>query len=101
MQINEKLKAELLDVITKMDGQIRKFEEKRRAKIESELKTNAALQDKDQKIKKKARTFQKLKQEITEMWQQLETSYNVDAISRLEDELKDKTKKLEMLKGNA
>jgi hypothetical protein len=35
------------------------------------------------------------------MWQQLETSYNVDAISRLEDELKDKTKKLEILKGNA
>lgn len=43
VQINEKLKAELLEVITKMDGQIRKFEDKRRAKIESELKTNAAL----------------------------------------------------------
>ena len=57
IQVNEKLKGELLEVITKMDGQIRKFEEKRRAKVENELKTNAALQDKDQKIKKKARTF--------------------------------------------
>jgi chromosome segregation ATPase len=101
IQVNEKLKAELLEVINKMDGQIRKFEEKRRAKIENELKTNAALQDKDQKIKKKARTFQKLKQEITEMWQQLESSYNIDAINRLEDELKDKTKKLDGLKGDA
>ena len=55
--INEKLKSELLDVITKMDSQIRKFEEKRRAKIENELKTNAALQDKDQKIKRRAKKF--------------------------------------------
>lgn len=43
VQVNEKLKQELLEVITKMDSQIRKFEEKRRAKIEAELKTNAAL----------------------------------------------------------
>lgn len=43
MSINEKLKAELLEVVNKMDSQIRKFEDKRRSKIESELKTNAAL----------------------------------------------------------
>lgn len=55
MSINEKLKTELLEVITKMDSQIRKFEDKRRSKIESELKTNAALQDKDTKIKKKTK----------------------------------------------
>lgn len=35
------------------------------------------------------------------MWQQLESSYNIDAINRLEDELKDKSKKLEGLKGDA
>jgi len=47
IQVNNKLKTELLEVITKMDSQIRKFEDKRRAKIEAELKTNAALIDKD------------------------------------------------------
>jgi len=35
------------------------------------------------------------------MWQQLESSYNIDAINRLEDELKDKSKRLEGLKGDA
>jgi hypothetical protein len=59
--VNEKLKHELLEVITKMDSQIRKFEEKRRAKIEAELKTNAALQDKDKKIKKGAIKYDKYK----------------------------------------
>ncbi len=48
-------------MITKMDSQIRKFEEKRRAKIEAELKTNAALQDKDKKIKKGAVKYDKYK----------------------------------------
>jgi hypothetical protein len=52
MQVNEKLKSELLEVIQKMDSQLKKFEEKRRAKIESDLLTNAALQDKDVKIKR-------------------------------------------------
>jgi len=43
IQVNEKLKTELFEVINKMDSQIKKFEEKRRAKIEADLRTNAAL----------------------------------------------------------
>ena len=35
------------------------------------------------------------------MWQQLETSYNIDGINKMEDELKDRTKKLDKLKGEA
>lgn len=65
------------------------------------MKTNAALQDKDQKIKKRAKKFQRLKGEIQEMWQQLENSYNVEGISKLEDDLKDKTKRLDKLKTEA
>lgn len=98
--VNEKLKSELLEVITKMDEQIRKNEDKRRARIESELKTNAALQDKDVKIKKRARKFHRFKQEIGEMWQQLESSYNIGGINRLEDDLKDKQKQVERLKAD-
>ncbi len=59
--MNEKLKSELLEVITKMDTQIRRFEDKRRAKIEADLKTNAALQDKDHKIKKGAKKYERYK----------------------------------------
>jgi chromosome segregation ATPase len=99
--VNEKLKEELLDVINKMDSQIRKFEDKRRARIENELKTNAALQDKDLKIKKQSRKHIRLKQEISDMWQALESQYSVGAISKLEDELKDKTKRLQKLKQEA
>jgi chromosome segregation ATPase len=100
MQVNEKLKSELLEVITKMDSQIRKFEEKRRAKIEAELKTNAAMQDKDAKIKKGAKKYEKYKQEIAEMWQILEASHNVEGINKLEDELKAKTKQVDKLKAD-
>lgn len=51
VQINEKLKQELLEVINKMDNQLKKFEEKRRAKLEADLLTNAALLDKNANIK--------------------------------------------------
>ena len=84
-----------------MDSQIKKFEEKRRAKIEADLRTNAALQDKDQKIKKGAKKYEQYKQEIAEMWQLLETTYGIDQINKLEDELKAKTRQLEKLKADA
>ena len=48
--INEKLKSELLEVISKMENQLKKFEDKRRAKVENELLTNAALVGKNHKI---------------------------------------------------
>ncbi|CDW74028.1 UNKNOWN [Stylonychia lemnae] len=93
-QINEKLKQELLDVINKMEMQLKKFEEKRRAKIESELQTNTAMIDKNKKIKMGQNKFQRIKQEVQEMWAQLEHSYNIELINKLEDELKDKTNRL-------
>lgn len=51
LQINEKLKSELHEVINKMEMQLKRFEDKRRAKIEAELQTNTAMIDKDRKIK--------------------------------------------------
>lgn len=101
VQVNEKLKSELFEVINKMDSQIKKFEEKRRAKIEAELRTNAALQDKDQKIKKGAKKYEQYKQEIAEMWQLLETTYGIDQVNKLEDDLKAKTRQVEKLRTDA
>jgi|LauGreDrversion4_2_1035121.scaffolds.fasta_scaffold129598_1 hypothetical protein len=100
IQVNEKLKSELFEVINKMDSQIKKFEEKRRAKVEADLRTNAALQDKDQKIKKGAKKYEQYKQEIAEMWQLLENTYGIDQVNKLEDELKAKTKQMEKLKAD-
>lgn len=81
-----------------MDLQIKKFEENRRAKVEAELQTNAALVDKNQKIKMGQRKFQRLKTEVDEMWAQLEHSYNIDLITKLEDELKNKNTQMTKLR---
>ena len=94
MQVNERLKQELSEVISKMETQMRRLEEKRRAKIEAELQTNTALLDKDSKIKTGQKKFLRLKQEVQEMWAQLEHSYNIELITKLEDELKDKNQKM-------
>lgn len=61
MQVNERLKEELLEVINKMENQLKRFEDKRRAKIEADLKTNTALIDKDQKIKVGQKRFLRIK----------------------------------------
>eukprot|EP00347_Sterkiella_histriomuscorum_P008118 403346307 len=93
-QINEKLKQELHEVINKMETQLKRFEDKRRAKIESDLQTNTAMIDKNQKIRMGQKKFQRIKQEVQEMWAQLEHSYNIELINKLEDELKDKTNRM-------
>ena len=79
--------------------QLKRFEDKRRAKIEAELQTNTAMIDKDRKIKVGQNKFIRIKQEVQEMWGQLEHSYNIELINKLEDELKDKTHKMLESKG--
>jgi len=44
---------------------LKRFEEKRRAKYEADLKTDTALVDKNQKIKVGQKKFLKLKQEVS------------------------------------
>ena len=40
----------------------------------------------------------RIKQEVQEMWSQLEHSYNIELINKLEDDLKDKSNKMQRLK---
>lgn len=54
--------------------------------------------DKDQKIRVGQKKFKQLKTEVQAMWQQLEHSYNIELINKLEDNLKDKNNRLNMLK---
>ena len=81
-----------------MEQQLKRFEDKRRAKIEAELHTNAAMVDKNQKIKMGQKKFLRIKQEVAEMWAQLEHSYNIELINKLEDEFKDKSNRLGQVK---
>jgi len=81
-----------------MEMQMKRFEDKRRAKVEAELQTNTALLDKNAKIIMGQKKFLRLKKEVQEMWAQLEHSYNIELINKLEDELKDKTNQMSQLK---
>lgn len=54
--------------------------------------------DKNQKIKMGQKKFLRIKQEVQEMWNQLEHSYNIELINKLEDDLKDKTNRMNQLK---
>jgi hypothetical protein len=54
--------------------------------------------DKNKKIKMGQSKFIRLKQEVDDMWAQLEHSYNIALINKLEDDLKDKSNKLNSLK---
>jgi len=91
LQINEKLKAELSDVISKMENQMNKFQEKRVQKLQEDRETNEVLNLKNNKIKKGQNKFQHLKKEIADMWNQLEHSYNIEMITNMENDLKDKS----------
>lgn len=42
--------------------------------------------------------FLRIKQEVQEMWAQLEHSYNIELITKLEDELKDKANRLNTIR---
>ena len=56
------------------------------------------MQDKDKKIKVGQQKFGSIKKEVQELWAMLEHSYNIEAINKMEDDLKDKTNRLNILK---
>ena len=75
-----------------------KFNEKRKQKIEEDLHTSEAMVSKDNKLKMGQKKFGQLKRGVDELWSQLENSYNVEHITNLENELKDKTAILDRIR---
>lgn len=55
-----------------MQAQLNKFNERKQKKLETDLKTNAALNGRDRKLKKKQGKFIRMKREIEELWSMLE-----------------------------
>ena len=52
---------------------------------------------KDHQLKVGQKKFSHLKKEVEDLWAQLENSYNVEHITKLENEHKDKTQVLERI----
>lgn len=95
------MKYELSDVVSKMEMQLKRFQDKRIQKYQEDLQTDTALVDKNQKIKVGAKKFNTIKKDVQALWQTLEHSYNIEMINKMEDDLKDKYNRLSLLKEEA
>ena len=74
---NEKLKSELLAVITLMETRLVSVKEKRRQRIAQEMQANSSFYGRASQIKKGARKFNTIKEKVDLMWRELEHTHNI------------------------
>lgn len=60
---------------------------------------NSKLSEKNNKLTKKQLKTKILKREIDQMWTLLENQYNISLVTKLEDELIQKTRQVEILEN--
>ena len=99
--INAALKDELTQVIEQMETQVLKIYQKQETKRAAEAELMDQVNDKNQTLKVGQKKFVQLKKSIKEMWVELEQNYNIDQITKMEDELRLKQTKLGELQGEA
>lgn len=80
LQVNNKLKSELLMVISQMEVQLNRVKTKRRERIEAELDFASLAGDKSKELRESERKKEKLKRKIEQMWIELENTYNHNTI---------------------
>ena len=80
LQVNNKLKSELLMVISQMEVQLNRVKTKRRERIEAELDFANLAGDKSKELRESERKKEKLKRKIEQMWIELENTYNHNTI---------------------
>ena len=80
LQVNNKLKSELLMVISQMEVQLNRVKTKRRERIEAELDFANLAGDKSKELRESERKKEKLKRKIEQMWIELENTYNHNPI---------------------
>ena len=85
--MNEKLKGELLTVISSMEVQLQRVQERRRERLRADAEANLDMKIKNQKGQRK---FKALKKEVEYMQTQLDNAFDIDRITRLEDNVKEK-----------
>ena len=76
LQVNNKLKSELLMVISQMEVQLNRVKTKRRERIEAELNFANLAGEKSKELREGERKKEKLKRNIERMWIELENTYN-------------------------
>jgi len=96
-EVNNRLKAELFEVVNKMNQQVSKFKAKRVQKAEQLKEINSKLSDKNNKLSRRQLKQKVLKREVDSMWAQLENQFNVSLVTKLEDELVQKTRQTHQL----
>ena len=99
--INAALKDELTQVIEPMETQVLKIYQKQETKRAAEAELMDQVNEKNQTLKVGQKKFVQLKKSIKEMWVELEQNYNIDQITKMEDELRLKQTKLGELQGEA
>ena len=99
--INANLKDELTQVIDQMENQILKIYQKQETKRAAEAELMDQVNDKNLTLKEGQKKFVYLKKSIKTMWLELEQNYNIDQITKMEDELRLKQTKLGELQGEA
>lgn len=97
IEVNDRLKTELFEVVNKMSAQVDKFQEKRVQKAQQLKEINSKLSEKNNRLSKKQLKTKLLKREVDQMWALLENQYNVSLVTKLEDELVQKQRQVELL----
>ena len=88
MQINNKLKSELLMVIGQMEVQLDRVKEKRKDRMDAEAEAKFLMGDKAKELQAGERKKDRLKREIQLMWSEIEGTFNNNAVVELENDIK-------------
>ena len=88
IQINNKLRAELLLVIEQMEAQLKRVKQKRKERLDAEYKAmhpesaGQLIEFKKAKAKKT-----RLREQIRKMWFELENTFNNNELTKMENDL--------------
>ena len=94
VKINEKLKSELMLVINQMETQLERVKNKRKERIEAEREAARLEGSKNREIRQGAKKKDQLRREIEQMWIDLESTFNNNAVTKMENDLKAEKLKL-------
>ncbi len=95
---NEKLKAELKVLSSKLEEFVERSRHKKQERIlPKEIEKDSFIKQKESELRQSQQKIQFYKKEIDTMRRQLEGSYNIQKIIQLEDEQKDKERILKQL----
>ena len=91
--VNEKLKTELSELVDMLETQLQKIQTKKEEEFNNyrnKGEKSEEVKSKDKELRKGQKNALSLKKEIIHFKRQLETTYDMEKITNLEDEKKNK-----------